>query len=75
LCLSQFGLQVQALGQIAAVRDEVRDSSFDIPHRRDAFFDVVQIAILLPVDKDAAIHVPGKNGAPQLVVHVGGLLA
>ena len=47
LCLRELSFESQMLGQVAAVGDEVSNLSVGVTDGRNAFFNVVQVAVFL----------------------------
>src|SRR5256885_15670239 len=43
--------------------------------RTDAFLDVIQFPVLLPVHQDAAIGIAGEHGIPHFLINLWALLA
>src|SRR5690348_9108522 len=75
LRLEQLRFQLPALGDIAIVGDKVGDLAGSVANRRNCFFRVEQIAILLLVSENTAENISRKNCRPERFVKSGVLLA
>src|SRR5436305_10471696 len=68
-------LHSHAFREIASVCDEVSNVPFTIAYRTDAFLDIIQFPVLLPVHQDAAIGIAGEHGIPHFLIDLWALLA
>ena len=71
LGLRQLRFQAHALGEIASIRYEVSNGSRRVAYRRDTFFHVIELSILLAVFRNAAINISRENCLPQFLIDAG----
>jgi len=75
LGLQELCFQAEPVRKVATVGDKLSHAAGGVAHGADAFFDVVELSALFPVNENAAINVAGEDGVPQLAIGLRTLLA